>query len=205
MKKNKMMRLASLLLVCVLLTTSVISGTFAKYVSEASVTDTARVAVWDIELDLGDGAAQMPYFTDTVSVDLFSTAYASDTDGVDGNTVVSANTDKVIAPGTKGSFSFSIQNKSEVTAKYQLEYALTKSADIPIEFSTDETTWSTNIADLDVDFTNLAIGSDAVNVTVYWRWQFENGISTDEADTALGLLGTDTVVVDVSIIAEQVD
>ena len=31
MKKNKMMRLAAILLVCVLMTTSVISGTFAKY------------------------------------------------------------------------------------------------------------------------------------------------------------------------------
>ena len=46
MKKNRMMRLASVLLVCVLLTTSVISGTFAKYVTSVESTDEARVANW---------------------------------------------------------------------------------------------------------------------------------------------------------------
>ena len=46
MKTNKMMRIASVLLVAVLLTTCSISGTFAKYVSQATGTDTARVAYW---------------------------------------------------------------------------------------------------------------------------------------------------------------
>ena len=46
MKKNRMMRLASILLVCVLLTTSVISGTFAKYTTSVTANDTARVAYW---------------------------------------------------------------------------------------------------------------------------------------------------------------
>lgn len=46
MRKNRMMRLASVLLVCVLLTTSVISGTFAKYTTTSSVNDSARVAYW---------------------------------------------------------------------------------------------------------------------------------------------------------------
>ena len=43
MKKNIMMRVASALLIAVLLTTCAISGTFAKYVSTASGSDTARV------------------------------------------------------------------------------------------------------------------------------------------------------------------
>ena len=46
MKKNRMLRLASALLILTLLTTSVIGGTFAKYVSTGSVSDTARVAKW---------------------------------------------------------------------------------------------------------------------------------------------------------------
>ena len=49
MKKNKMMRLASGLLVAVLLTTSMISGTFAKYVTTESGSDSTRVAKWDID------------------------------------------------------------------------------------------------------------------------------------------------------------
>ena len=44
MKKNKMMRIASVLLVAVLLSTCAISGTFAKYVTTDSGSDSARVA-----------------------------------------------------------------------------------------------------------------------------------------------------------------
>ena len=63
MKKNKMMRLASVLLVLCLLTTSVISGTFAKYTSTVSSEDVARVANWGFttttaEFDLFDGTYQ---------------------------------------------------------------------------------------------------------------------------------------------------
>ena len=46
MRKNKMMRLASALLVAVLLSTCAISGTFAKYVTSSTGTDKARVAYW---------------------------------------------------------------------------------------------------------------------------------------------------------------
>ena len=49
MKKNKMMRLASGLLVAVLLTTCAISGTFAKYTSKVEGTDAARVAEFTVD------------------------------------------------------------------------------------------------------------------------------------------------------------
>lgn len=49
MKKNIMMRLSALLLVAVLLTTCVISGTFAKYVTTSELEeDVATVAKWGI-------------------------------------------------------------------------------------------------------------------------------------------------------------
>ena len=48
MRKNKMMRLASSLLVAVLITTSAISGTFAKYTTQDSASDSARVAKWGV-------------------------------------------------------------------------------------------------------------------------------------------------------------
>ena len=51
MKTNKIMRIASGLLVAVLLSTCVISGTFAKYVSTYDGTDSARVATWAFEID----------------------------------------------------------------------------------------------------------------------------------------------------------
>ena len=70
MKKNKTMRLASGLLVAVLLTTCAISGTFAKYVSDATNSDTARVAKWSIEVEGEEiGVAGDP----VVAFDLFET------------------------------------------------------------------------------------------------------------------------------------
>ena len=50
MKKNTMMRIASVLMVAVLLSTCAISSTFAKYVSSDSATDTARIAKWGVEV-----------------------------------------------------------------------------------------------------------------------------------------------------------
>ena len=50
MKKNVMMRVASALLVAVLLSTCAISGTFAKYVTEATGSDSARVAKWGVNI-----------------------------------------------------------------------------------------------------------------------------------------------------------
>ena len=52
MRKNKMMRLASSLLVAVLITTSTISGTFSKYTTQDKASDAARVAKWGVELQV---------------------------------------------------------------------------------------------------------------------------------------------------------
>lgn len=52
MKKNVMMRLASFLLVAVLISTSAISGTYAKYTTQDSGSDEARVAKWGVELQV---------------------------------------------------------------------------------------------------------------------------------------------------------
>ena len=66
MKKNKFMRLASVMLMLCLITTCAISGTFAKYTTSGTATDTARVAKWGVGVEVdgeimaitkGDGAA----------------------------------------------------------------------------------------------------------------------------------------------------
>ncbi len=128
MKKNRMLRLASALLILTLLTTSVIGGTFAKYVSEGSVSDTARVAKWGVEIK--------------TSGTLYSDAYAKkgETDGNTpavrpttaetsfGNISVSASTanDNIVAPGTKSyeeGLSFALAGTPEVavTVKATIE------------------------------------------------------------------------------------
>lgn len=93
MKKNKMMRLASALLVLTLLTTCVISGTFAKYVTEKTATDTVRVAKWGVDITL------------TTSMDdsqILDTSTGADETDVMQVTGTGSESEALIAPGTKG-------------------------------------------------------------------------------------------------------
>ena len=162
MKKNKMMRIASVLLVAVLLSTCAISGTFAKYTSEATATATATVAKWDIKLDSNA-------FEDTATFNLAETWTDTRTATRDDDYV----TEKRLAPGTEGSFNFTLQNSSDVVATYAISLSETLSetpdgyteAQFPVEYSVDGTTWSPDITQLELDGT-LAIGSEAVTVTV---------------------------------------
>ena len=113
MRKNKMMRAASALLVAVLLTTSTISGTFAKYVTTASGTDTARVAKWGVQVNMA-GFADEAY-------DLFTNVYAADSTTGITNTVEAAQ--DVVAPGTKNAngVEFSLTGIPEVAVKVEFD------------------------------------------------------------------------------------
>jgi len=106
MKKNRMMRVASVLLVAVLLTTSAISGTFAKYVTSNSVSDTARVAKWGVTVDThGDLFDQTYLKTDSSAPESIT------------NSVVSSS--NVVAPGTSkaDNMLFTITGTPEVAVK----------------------------------------------------------------------------------------
>ena len=94
MKKNKMMRIASVLLVATLLSTCVISGTFAKYVTSGSSTDKARVAKFGVKVIGSDNL----FWTDYYAAD-DNTAANEFTGSVD----TSITGEKIVAPGTKGS------------------------------------------------------------------------------------------------------
>ncbi|MDE6767712.1 MAG: hypothetical protein K2J35_05915, partial [Eubacterium sp.] len=61
MKKNKMMRIASALLVLCLLTTCVISGTFAKYVTSNDGSDSARVAKFGVSVTVSGSTFAKEY------------------------------------------------------------------------------------------------------------------------------------------------
>lgn len=104
MKKNKMMRAASALMVATLLTTSVISGTFAKYVTSGTASDKARVAFWNIDMSAN-------------GQDMFKTRYDSDenyTVTADGDVY---DTSDLVAPGTSGKSIYSINGKAETKFK----------------------------------------------------------------------------------------
>jgi hypothetical protein len=131
-----MMRMASALLVLTLLTTSVVSGTFAKYTTSADATSTARVAKWGVEV--------------TASGSAFATSYATDDDTVKStitNSVVSAvqtgqtAADNVVAPGTSGSLvNFTLKGTPEVAVNVSYEATLTISDTWKIETKSGDTT-----------------------------------------------------------------
>lgn len=199
MKKNVMMRIASVLLIAVLVTTCGISGTYAKYVSTAEGSDTARVAKWG-------------WGNTSISIDLFSDTY--------GETVDSADDANVIAPGTSqtGTLIWAPATGFAPEVDYELSFALTGTVPADIETELD---WTLQIDNGDVQtfttFDNLKTALEAttyageasgtaptVNIIIGWVWTFNGG--DDAADTALG--NADTLAnlsVTVTMTATQVD
>ncbi len=192
MKKNKMMRIASVLLVAVLLSTCAISGTFAKYTSEATATAIATVAKWDVKLE--DKA-----FNETITFDFTETWTDTDTDSDGKNHVVA----KKLAPGTAGSFDLKVTNDSEVDAKFYMTFDFTGLAAIPLEYSyeVDGVAYTPAVD----SWINIAMGNSAV-VTVTWEWPFEaKAPHTDADDTALGESNVRDYTAQATLVMEQVD
>lgn len=125
MKKNRMMRLASILLVCVLLTTSVISGTFAKYTTSVTVEDDARVAYWGFQQ------------TAIADFELFKT----DDTGI-------KETSGLLAPGSNGSasFAFKYDKYSDDVAAPEVDYTFK----VEVTFAGSEGT-AVNFDELDIN------------------------------------------------------
>ncbi|MBQ9784659.1 MAG: hypothetical protein IJW29_04075 [Clostridia bacterium] len=218
MKKNKMMRVASALVVAVLLSCCVISGTFAKYVTTASDSDTARVAKWGVDIAVTvDGAFAKEYDADATVNDASGTAIAK--------TVVSSTEDKLLAPGTNGDLleSATIEGTPEVAVNVKTEATLTLSdnwldADgnfyCPIVITVSSKTVGANAATvttvdgtaydskedfiaavealLDSDI-NYAPNTDlATELSVTWAWAFagtDNGAAAGQNDVDDTYLG----------------
>ena len=193
-RSSMMVRLVAVLAVTMMFTMCFVGGTFAKYTSSATGTDSATVAKWDIRVNGSEIAT-----SDEFTFKLFQTITDSD--------LSSAETDmehadgSIIAPGTSGKFSIAIQNLSQVNAKYAINYTVTNNDNIPVEFSTNGTAWTTNINDLDVADVQIGLGTDTT-VTVQWRWVFDGN---DTTDTSLGSAATATLAVVANVTATQVD
>lgn len=112
MKKNKMMRAASVMLVATLATTCAFSGAMAKYVVSDGVTDQARVAKWGVILQAAGNLYGDTYIdTQVANDDTSLTVQAYNGTGAEG--------DDVVAPGTNSGdpFSISLKGKPEVDGK----------------------------------------------------------------------------------------
>ena len=119
LKKFGVMRLAAVLLVVVLLTTTAISGTFAKYVSKEGYMEDARVAQFGITLGAGN-----PFFaTSYLKAEANTAGSASDLRA--DLSIVSNNGDKVLAPGSKGgAVDLKVEGTAEVNVKIAVVSAL---------------------------------------------------------------------------------
>lgn len=108
MNRNRLMKASAFLLVSTMATSCFVGSTFAKYVSEGEGSDSARVAKWGVKVEVtGDG---------------FKTKYGKDdyNSSVKGDTVISSTTEKVVAPGTKGTFGgVKITGTPEVAVKVE--------------------------------------------------------------------------------------
>lgn len=214
MRKNKMMRLASALLIAVLLTTCAISGTFAKYTTTRSGGDSATVAKWGVVITANGTSFAKQYATDD-----------ADVVGTIANSVI--GTDKVIAPGTQGTMvAATIAGKPEVAVKVTYEATVdlgdnwkdsTGAYYCPLEITVGSDTLKGNdyeSADLFEDAVeakialtkSYAAGTDLSTHTtsaISWRWAYEG--NDDVKDTYLGDQGNATISITVQVTVTQID
>lgn len=129
------------------------------------------------------------------AVELFKISYANENGDI---TVRSAGKDKVIAPGTEGSYTFDLKNTGTKTADYKVWVETridSKITGMPLQTRMSgadgwllggKNEWK-QASDLDGISTEeeLDAGKSAEYV-IYWQWPFEQG--TDEMDTNLGNL-----------------
>lgn len=234
MKKNKMLRIASVMLVLALITTCVISGTFAKYVTTGASSDSARVAKWGVEVTATSNTAFGSIYKSADGT--INTSYTAGTDSV------KSNGDKVVAPGTNGSVAaVTITGTPEV--KCQVTYAATIALEgwevsgaeyCPIIFTVGGATYGTNDTNATNKSANVAalitavqnaiaasgdvyeaganLSTAAAKPSISWEWPFETGADADAKaannvkDTALGdAAAAATISIDVVVTVAQVD
>ena len=193
MKKNMMMRIASVLLVAVLLSTCAISGTFAKYVSKATASDTARVAYWGFGNDTSTTFALFDHGDSDVKAD-------------------------VIAPGTSGSATLKLEYAANGSiaapeVAYTYSVAVEVTGDTTVFDENQNFVWTFNgneyqtIDQFKTAVTkteNVAAGAlpTVQSYTIGWEWKFvdattydnDMGNAADLADIAVTLTITATQV-----------
>ena len=229
MKKNVMMRVASLLMVCVLATTCGISGTFAKYVTSDNGSDSARVAHWGVTI--------------TATSEMFSETYdvGNTGEGKDGLGVKAEA--EVVAPGTAktDAMTFAVKGRPEVDGKITATKAEVTLTGWEVEgayycplivtvngtkiYGLDSASMAEFKGEIEAAMKTAIEGTfeagdvldgDGVgDMSISWEWPFQgsghvggtgHADQTDAKDTKLGDAATKaTIAFDVVYLIEQVD
>lgn len=199
-EKNKNhFRIGALLLVACLISSVMLSGTFAKYTSEYAGEDTALVARWSFGTSAGTLGSEDEMGSGT-ELDLFDHAYTAGINNNDGDGKF------ILAPGVQDQFTIKMNYLADVDADVEIAFeTLPGSAAVPIEYCVVrdglEDTWVTldGLADALADriivrspaynskidttqpdngiFRILAISNDttvSINETIKWRWSYDN-------------------------------
>lgn len=163
MKKNKLMRLASGLLVLTLISTCAISGTYAKYVTDGSASDTARVANFGVVINAGGLLYSNQYYAAQQNTPAPSTVTAGTGAGT-ATVVLNGTEGNIVAPGTQSDqgLSFGVSGTPEV--------AVTVAADITAE-------------DIYLGTGTWAVMSEVNNVTAENFSDFAGNLYTESSGT----------------------
>lgn len=198
--KRKAMALTCLL-VAVIVTAYSVCGTYAKYVSSFDNADEARVAKWNFSLDKDENEATNKY-----DINIFGDSYSIMKDDKSEYTYVVSSEPgiKVVAPGTSGTYGFTVSGTAETNYTVSSSVTITNNVKIvengktiynPIRFSLDGgKTWKSDeqIAKDLADALNNQTADvvypanyvlDKVGANIQWKWAFEkdeNGKIYDE-------------------------
>ena len=227
MKKNRMLKLASALLVLCLITTCAISTTFAKYVSNGTGGDSATVAKWGVTVTVnGDDAL----LDDNASTDDIAGFKVSSKDlAAPGTYAKLAN---VIIDGTP-----QVAFKVSAEAILTLDNWTTTGSDeyCPLVFTVGTATYGLNGTGAENECASVSALITAVqdavatafeqevlvgdtvdtNIEISWTWAFDNTANpyiSDAKDTILGNAAADSdatndpsIDFDLTVTVEQVD
>ena len=203
MKKNIAMRIAAFLFILTLISTCAFGSTFAKYTTNGSASDEARVAKWGVTVTAPNAEG------------LFASSYNSDA-------VKSVGGADVVAPGTSGTLaSFSVTGSPEVAVEvtYTADLVLTgwKISETeeycPIVITVGSETFEGTSATFETDVeaavasyskvlaANTDLSAQDLSFEVTWSWAL---VGDDAKDTALGNLATaPTIKLDVTCTVTQ--
>lgn len=166
-KKSYVGRLGALALMLTVISTCLLGGTMARYVTEVTGSATATVAAWSFKANNSDST-----FT---PIDLGDTTNRTSYDGT-------TLKEDVIAPGTSGSFTIEIDGSgSDVGIQYDVAVKAASGTTLPDDllFSTEEITGSNLGSTLDkfniptgtIDYSSTS-NDMKKDITVFWAWGF---------------------------------